>query len=151
MEQPYWATIHHDLADGIQFVENHVGLMESTKGFPQHSAKKRARFSCVLDTQIRIPIRQPHPPISPPRRSLSPPPPPIADSPSRFSPLPPRLPPPPAQSSSPHSPAVVDDSQFASEEFQLSPPSHRTPAAPRSPLPPPQAIPPIQVILITST
>ena len=61
MEQPYWATIHHDLADGIQFVENH-GVIESTEGSPQRPAKKRRRFSRVLDTQIRIPV--PHLPTS---------------------------------------------------------------------------------------
>ena len=61
MEQPYWATIHHDLADGIQFVENH-GVIKSTEASPQHPAKKRRRFSRVLDTQIRIPV--PHPPTS---------------------------------------------------------------------------------------
>ena len=64
MEQPYWVGIHDSLADGIQFVENHAGLTESTEGSPQRFAKKRVRFSCVLDTQIRIPIRQPHPPTS---------------------------------------------------------------------------------------
>ena len=55
MEQPYWATIHHDLADGIQFVENH-GVIESTEGSPQRPTKKKAKFFCVSDTQIRIPI-----------------------------------------------------------------------------------------------
>ena len=145
--------IHDNLADGIQFVENHARLMESTERFPQRPAKKRHRFSHVLDTQIRIPIRQPHPSTSPPRRSLSPPLRPIADSASRSSPPPPvadslegSTPPPPvddlAARSSPHSPT----------EFRMSLPSHRTPAAPVSPHPPhPQAIPLIQVILITST
>ena len=111
MVQPYWADIEDNLADGIQFVENHAGLTESTEGSPQRPAKKRPRFSRVLDTHIRIPV--------------SPPPP------ARPAPLPP--------------PAVVDDSQFESVDFQISIPS--TPAAPVS-HPPPQ---PIQVILTTST
>ena len=116
MEQLYWVGIDDSLADGIQFVENHAGLTESIERSPQRPAKKRRRFSRVLDTQIRIPV------------SLPPP--------ARPSPSPP--------------PAVVDDSQFESAEFQMSPSSHPTPAAPRS-HPPPQAIPPIQVILTTST
>ena len=86
--------------DGIQFVENHAGLTESTEGSPQHPAKKRRRFSRVLDMQIQIPVSP-----SPPARS---------------SPLPP--------------PTVVDDSQFESVDFQISPPS--TPAAPVSHPPP---------------
>ena len=45
MEQPYWAGIHDSLADGIQFVENHVGLTESIEGSPQRPAKKKAKFS----------------------------------------------------------------------------------------------------------
>ena len=57
MEQPYCADIHDSLADGIQFVENHAGLTESTKGSPQRPAKKTPRFFRLLDTQIRIPIR----------------------------------------------------------------------------------------------
>ena len=144
MEQPYWTGIHDSLVDDIQFVENHAGLVESIEGSPQHPAKKRRRFSHVLDTQIRIPIRQPHPPTSPPRRSLSPPLRPIADSASRSPPPHPvadslegSTPPPPvddlAARSPPHSPA----------EFRMSLPSHRTPTAPVSPPPPSQAIPPI--------
>ena len=43
-------SIHDSLADGIQFVENHGGVIESTKGSPQRPAKKRRRFSRVLDT-----------------------------------------------------------------------------------------------------
>ena len=62
MEQPYWASIHDNLADGIQFVENHERIIESTEGSPQRPAKKRCRFSRVLDTQIRIPV--PHPSTS---------------------------------------------------------------------------------------
>ena len=138
MEQPYWAGIHDSLADGIQFVENYVGLTEYTKGTPQRLAKKRRRFSRVLDTQIEMPIRQPHPPTSPPRRSHSPPSRPVVDSASRSLPAPPvadslagSTPPPPA-------------------EFRMSPPSHRTLVTPVS-HPPPQAIPLIQVILTTST
>ena len=50
MEQPYLAGIHDSLVDGIQFVENHAGLTESTEGSLQHPAKKRRRFSRVLDT-----------------------------------------------------------------------------------------------------
>ena len=115
MEQPYWTGIEDSLADGIQFVENHAGLTESTEGSPQRPAKKRHRFSHVLDTQIQIPVSPP-----PPTRPSPPPPPP------------------------PH-PAVVDDSQFESAEFQMSPPSHPTSAAPGS------HPPPIQVILTTST
>ena len=49
MEQPYLAGIAKSLADGIQFVSNHVGLMESTEGSPQRPAKKKPRFSRVLD------------------------------------------------------------------------------------------------------
>ena len=50
MEQWYWAGIDDSLADGIQFVEDHAGLTESTEGSPERPAKKRARFSRVLDT-----------------------------------------------------------------------------------------------------
>ena len=94
MEQPYWVSIHDSLADGIQFVENHAVLIKSIEGSPQRPAKKKTKFSRVLDTQIRIPIPQPHP------RTLPPPPGPrspplsatssslVLDSPSR-SPLPP--------------------------------------------------------------
>ena len=67
MEQPYQADIRDSLANGIQFVENHAGLLESTKGSPQRPSKKQARFSRVLDMQIRIPIPQPHSSTSPPR------------------------------------------------------------------------------------
>ena len=122
MEQLYWAGIEDSLADGIQFVKNHAGLTESTEGSPQRPTKKRRRFSCVLDTQIRIPVS----------------PPPLAR---------PSPPPPPAQQSPPPPSAVVDDSQFDGVEFQMSPRTHPTPAAPVS-HPPPQ---PIQVILTTST
>ena len=115
MEQPYWAGIEDSLADGIQFVENHAVLTESTEGFSQRPAKKRRRFSRVLDTQIRIPVSPP-----PPAR--------------------PSLPSTPEQQSPPPSPAVVDDSQFDGVEFHISPPSHPTPAAPVS-HPSPQAIP----------
>ena len=66
MEQPYWTSIHDSLADGIQFVSNHVGLTESTKRSPQRPTKKKPRFFCVLDMQIQISIRQPHQPIPPP-------------------------------------------------------------------------------------
>ena len=72
--QPYWADIDDNLANGIQFVENHVGLTESTKGSPQRPAKKRPRFSRVLDTQIRIPVSPP-----PPARPAPPPPPAVVD------------------------------------------------------------------------
>ena len=108
MEQPYWATIHHDLADGIQFVENH-GVIESTEGSPQRLAKKRRRFSRVLNTQIRIPV--PHPPTSPARPShpLPPPPPPAAAMDDSPSPLPPTP-----------SAAVVDDSPCKTLEFVKS-------------------------------
>ena len=126
MEQSYLVGIDDSLADGIQFVENHTGLTESMEVSPQCPAKKRARFSRVLDTQIRIPVSPP-PPARP-----SPPPPPARQS---------RLPPPPPP------PVVGDDSQFESVDFEMSPPSHPTPAAPVS-HPPPQ---PIQVILTTST
>ena len=125
MEQSYWAGIKDSLVDGIQFVENHAGLTESTEEFPQRPAKKRRRFSRVLDTQIRIPVSPP------PQARPSPPPPPARQS---------RLPPPPLP------PAVGDDSQFESVDFELSPPSHPTPAAPVS-HPHPQ---PIKVILTTS-
>ena len=108
--QPYWADIEDNLADGIQFVENHAGLTESTEGSPQRPAKKRPRFSRVLDTQIRIPVSPP----APARPAPPPPPPP---------------PPPPA--------AVVDDPPFSPVGLQISPPS--TPAAPVS-HPPPQPI-----------
>ena len=139
MEQPYWARIHDNLADGIQFVENHGEVTESTEGSPQRPAKKRRKFSRVLDMQIRISV--PHPPTSPARPSHppSPPPPPAAAVDDSPSPLP----------STPA--AAVDDSQFESGEFQMSPPSHPTPTAPGSHPPSPQAIPPIQVILTTST
>ena len=50
MEQWYWAGIDDSLADGIQFVENHAELTESTEGSLERPAKKRARFSPVLDT-----------------------------------------------------------------------------------------------------
>ena len=90
MEQWYWAGIDDSLADGIQFVENHAKLTESTEGFPERPAKKRARFSRVLDTQIRILV--PHPPTSPARSSS--PHPPVADSRSPYR-LPPSPPPPP--------------------------------------------------------
>ena len=56
MEQSYWASIHDSLVDGIRFVENHARLMESTKGSLQRLAKKKARFSRILDTQIQISI-----------------------------------------------------------------------------------------------
>ena len=115
MEQSYWAGIQDSLVDGIQFVENHAGLTESTEGSPQRPAKKRCRFSRVLDTQIRIPASLP-----------------LLARPSP--------PPPPAQPSPPPSPAVVDDSQFESAEFQMSPPSHPTSAAPGSHPPPIQVI-----------
>ena len=137
MEQPYWASIHDNLADGIQFVENHGGVTESTEGSPQSPTKKRSRFSRVLDTQIRILV--PHPPTSLARPSHPPPPLPAATVDDSPSPLPPT----PA--------AVVDDSQFESGEFQMSLPSHPTPTAPGSHPPSLQAIPPIQVILTTST
>ena len=74
MEQPYWAGIDDSLADGIQFVENHAGLTESTKRTPQHPAKKRRRFSRVLDMQIQIPVS-----LSLPARSFPPPPPTVVD------------------------------------------------------------------------
>ena len=61
MQQSYWAGIHDNLADGIQFVENHVGLTESTKGSFQRPVKKKARFSRILDTQIWIPMSPPPP------------------------------------------------------------------------------------------
>ena len=82
MEQPYWASIEDSLADGIQFVENHAGLTESTKGSLQHPAKKRRRFSRVLDTQIQIPVSPPPParPSPPPLLvQQSPPPPPTVE------------------------------------------------------------------------
>ena len=141
MEQPYWTGIHDSLADDIQFVENHTRLMDSTNGSLQRPTKKKARFSCVLDMQIRIPIPQPHPFTFPPRRS--PLPPLVADStlvfdsPSR-SPSPPRPPPP--------STIVVDDLQFESAEFRMSSPSHHTPAVLGSPPPSLQVVLPIQVI-----
>ena len=97
MEQWYWAGIDDSLADGIQFVEDHAVLTESTEGSPERPAKKRARFSRVLDTQIRIPV--PHPPTSPARSSSLPPP--VADSVAR-SPSPPLPPPAVADSRSPH-------------------------------------------------
>ena len=156
MEQPYWASIHDNLADGIQFVENHGGVTESTEGSPQCLAKKRHRFSRVLDTQIRIPV--PHPPTSPARPShpLPPPPPPTAavdDSPSPLPPTPPAAVVDDSPSPLPLTPpaAAVDDSQFELGEFQMSRPSHPAPAAPGSHPPSPQAIPHIQVILTTST
>ena len=81
MEQPYWPGIDDSLADGVQFVENHAGLTESTKVFSQCPAKKRARFSRILDKQIRIPVSppppaRPSPPPPPARQSCLPPPPP---------------------------------------------------------------------------
>ena len=76
--QPYWADIDDNLANGIQFVENHVGLTESMKGSLQRPAKKRRRFFRVLDTQIRIPVSPP-PPARP-----SPPPPPVVGDDSQF-------------------------------------------------------------------
>ena len=144
MQQPYWASIHDDLADGIQFVANHGGVIESTEGSPQRPAKKRRRFSRVLDTQIRISV--PHPPTSPARPSDPPPPPPAAvvdDSPSPL-PIPPTAAVDDSLSPLPLTPptAAVDDSRS---------PLPPTPAAPGSHPPSPQAIPPIQVILITST
>ena len=68
MVQPYWADIEDNLVDGIQFVENHAGLTESTEGSPQRPAKKKPRFSRVLDTHIRIPVSPPTParPAPPP-------------------------------------------------------------------------------------
>ena len=72
--QPYWEDIEDNLADGIQFVENHAGLTESTEGSPQRPAKKRPRFSRVLDTLIRIPVSP-----SPPARLAPPPPPAVVD------------------------------------------------------------------------
>ena len=157
MEQPYWASIHDNLADGIQFVENHGGVTESTEGSPQRPAKKRRRFSRVLDTQIRIPV--PHPPTSLARPSHPPPPPSPPAAAMDDSPSHPRPPPPPPAAAVDDSPsllpptpaAAVDDSQFESREFQISPLSHPTPAAPGSHPPSPQAIPLIQVILTTST
>ena len=133
MEQPYWAGIEDSLADGIQFVKNNAALTESTEGSRQLPAKKRGRFSRVLDTQIRIPVSEP-PPVGP--SPLAPP-----AGPSPLAPPAEQCPPPPA---------VVDDLQFDGVEFEMSRPSHRTPAAPMS-HPSPQAIPPIQVILTTST
>ena len=56
MEQPCWAGIDDSLADGIQFVENHVGVPEFTEGSSQRLAKKKTTFSRLLDTQIQIPI-----------------------------------------------------------------------------------------------
>ena len=136
MEQPYWAGIEDSLADGIQFVENHAALTESTEGSPQRPAKKRGRFSRVLDMQIRIPVSQPPPagpsPLAPPAgpSPLAPP----ADQ------CPPSPPPPPPAEQCPPPPAV---------EFEMSRPSHPTPAAPIS-HPSPQAIPPIQVIKLSN-
>ena len=66
--------IEDNFADGIQFVENHAGLTESTDGSSQHPAKKKPRFFHVLDTQIRIPVS---PPL--PARPAPPPPPAIVD------------------------------------------------------------------------
>ena len=122
MEQWYWAGIDDSLADGIQFVEDHAVLTESTEGSPERPAKKRARFSRVLDTQIRIPV--PHPPTSPARSSS--PHPPVADS------LPPPVADSVARSPSPPPPPVADS---------RSP--HRLPPSP----PPP---PPIQVIKLSN-
>ena len=104
--QPYWVDIEDNLADGIQFVENHAGLTESTEGSPQRPAKKKPRFSRVLDTHIRIPVSPPAP-----ARPAPPPPPP---------------PPPPTA-------AVVDDPPFSPVDLQRSP---STPAAPVSHPPP---------------
>ena len=70
MVQSYWADIDDNLANGIQFVENHAGLTESTKGSPQRPAKKRPRFSRVLDTQIRIPVSPPSPARPPPPQPI---------------------------------------------------------------------------------
>ena len=112
--------------------------MESTEGSPQRPAKKRGRFSRVLDMQIRIPVSQP-PPAGP-----SPPLPPAQQCP------PPPHPPLPAEQCPPPPPAVVDDLQSDGVEFEMSRPSHPTPAAPIS-HPSPQAIPLIQIILTTST
>ena len=70
--QPYWADIEDNLADGIQFVENHARLTESTEGSPQRPAKKKPRFFRVLDTHIRIPVSPPAP------ARPAPPPPPAA-------------------------------------------------------------------------
>ena len=132
MEQWYWAGIDDSLADGIQFVEDHAGLTESTEGSSERPAKKRARFSRVLDTQIRIPV--PHPPTSPARSSS--PHPPVADSVARSSSLPPPVADSVARSPSPPPPPPppVADSR--------SP--HRLPP---SPPPPP---PPIQVIKLSN-
>ena len=176
MQQPYWASIHDDLADGIQFVANHGGVIESTEGSPQRPAKKRRRFSRVLDTQIRISV--PHPPTSPARPSDPSPPPPAAvvdDSPSPLPPTPPAAVTDDSPSPLPPTPpaAVVDDSPSplpipptTAVDDSLSPlpptpptaavddsrsPLPPTPAAPGSHPPSPQAIHPIQVILITST
>ena len=80
MEQPYWVDIHDSLTNDIQFVENHVGLTESIEGSHQDLTKKKARFSCVLDTQIQIPIPQPHPPTLPPPPGHRSPSPPVAGS-----------------------------------------------------------------------
>ena len=74
MEQWYWVGIDDSLADGIQFVEDHAVLTESTEGSPERPTKKRARFSHVLDTQIRIPMSPP-----PPARPSPPPPPAVVD------------------------------------------------------------------------
>ena len=128
MEQWYWAGIDDSLADGIQFVEDHAVLTESTERSPERPAKKRARFSRVLDTQIRIPV--PHPPTSPARSSS--PHPPVADSVARSSSLP--LPVADSVARSPLPPPAVADSR--------SP--HRLPP---SPPPPP---PPIQVIKLSN-
>ena len=54
MEQPYWAGIHDSLADGIQFVENHVGLTESIKGSLQCLAKKKARYEYLFPNLIHV-------------------------------------------------------------------------------------------------
>ena len=74
MKQSYWVGIDDNLADGIQFIENHAGLTESTEVSPQRPAKKRARFSSVLDTQIWIPVSPP-----PPARPSPPPLPTVGD------------------------------------------------------------------------
>ena len=172
MEQSYWEGIHDSLADGIQFVENHAGLTESTERSPQRPAKKKARFFRVLDTQIWIPIPQPHPPTSPPPPPGHHPPPSttvlilVFDSPLRS-----LSPSPEPQGHRPLSPVTASTLVFnsPSRSAPLAPPGHHPPSpSPTStPLPltvagdsqyesyenfmfPPQAIHHIQVILITS-
>ena len=125
--QPYWEDIEDNLADGIQFVENHAELTESTEGSPQRPAKKRPRFSRVLDTHIRISVSP-----SPPARPAHPPPPAVVDD-WQFE----SVSHPPSTPAAPVSPL--------STPAPVSPLS--TPAAPVS-HPPHQLI---QVILTTST